>query len=373
MNDSIRDRMPNITNKFFQLLRYALDERQQAPQIEADEWETMYEMAKKQSIVGIVFESVKRMNEKTEIPRQLKMKWFFQVNKIRNRNMLLNQCSAELAAMFRQDGFECCVLKGQGNAMMYPDPFLRMSGDVDVLCMSLSDGRNGMVDVKDHVIRYVRKIKPKAEVRYYHVEFKYHEVPAEAHFMPGIMNNPIYNSRLQKWYRFHSTFQMVELPKGVGAIPVPTWEFNIVYQLAHLMHHFFDEGIGLRQFVDYYYLLQKAENKLEISHEELEKTLHHLNLYQFAGAVMYVERDVLGLEEKYLIVPVDERRGKTLLGEILKGGNFGRSSGLRQSPTGKKYFLKGWRNMHFVREYPAEALCEPIFRTWHYFWRLRYS
>ena len=365
--------MSDITEKFFQLLRYAIDERHQAPQIEADDWESIFDLARKQSILGVTFVAIQRMGQNVNIPRQLKMKWFFQVNKIKNRNMLLNQRSAELVLMFRQDGFDCCVLKGQGNAMMYPDPYLRTSGDIDVLCMSLSDGRNQMDDVRDHVIKYVRKIKPNAEVRYYHVEFKYKDVPAEAHFMPGIMNNPIYNSRLQKWYRSHSECQMVELPDEAGEIPVPTWEFNIVFQLAHMMHHFFDEGIGLRQFIDYYYLLQKADNKLGISDEELGMTLHRLNLYQFAGAVMYVEREVLGLEEKYLIVPMDERRGKTLLDEILKGGNFGHSSGLRQNSTAKKYFLKGWRNMHFIREYPAEPLCEPIFRTWHFFWRLKHA
>ena len=136
------------------------------------------------------------------------------------------------------------------------------------------------------------------------------------------------------------------------------------------MHHFFDEGIGLRQFIDYYYLLQ---NRIEFGNEILVKTLCHLNLYKFAGAVMYVEHEVLGLEDKYLIVPVDERRGKTLLAEIVKGGNFGRSSGLTQNSTSKKYFLKTWRNMHFIREYPAEALCEPVFRTWHFFWRLKHT
>lgn len=365
--------MSDITEKFFQLLRYAIDECHQAPKIEADDWESIFDMARKQSILGVTFVAIQRIGQHVTIPRQLKMKWFFQVNKIKNRNMLLNQRCVDVVRLFRQDGFDCCVLKGQGNAIMYPDPYLRTSGDIDVLCMSLSDGRNQMDDVRDHVIKYVRKIKPNAEVRYYHVEFKYKDVPAEAHFMPGIMNNPIYNSRLQKWYRSHSTCQMVELPNGSGEISVPTWEFNIVFQLAHMMHHFFDEGIGLRQFIDYYYLLQKADSKLGISDEELDMTLHRLNLYQFAGAVMYVEREVLGLEEKYLIVPMDERRGKTLLDEILKGGNFGHSSGLRQNSTAKKYFLKGWRNMHFIREYPAEALCEPIFRTWHFFWRLKHS
>lgn len=105
-------------------------------------------------------------------------------------------------------------------------------------------------------------------------------------------------------------------------------------------------------------------------HGDLEETLKYLNLYKYAGAVMYIMKKVLGLNEEYLIVPVDERRGKTLLREIMNGGNFGHSSGLAQSNAAKKYFQKTWRNMQLVKEYPTEALCEPLFRTWHYIWRL---
>ena len=83
--------------------------------------------------------------------------------------------------------------------------------------------------------------------------------------------------------------------------------------------------------------------------------------------------EVLGLEEKYLIVEPDEKRGKTLLREILEGGNFGRSGKLDQHSTSKKYFQKTWRNMRLAKEYPAEALCEPFFRTWHFLWRLAHK
>ena len=103
--------------------------------------------------------------------------------------------------------------------------------------------------------------------------------------------------------------------------------------------------------------------------EDVRETQKYLNLDKFAGAVMYIMK-VLGLDEKYLIVPVDERRGKTLLNEILKGGNFGHYSGLDQNNALKKFFQKIWRNIQLVKEYPAEALCEPVFRTWHFFWRL---
>ncbi len=85
----------------------------------------------------------------------------------------------------------------------------------------------------------------------------------------------------------------------------------------------------------------------------------------------------LGLPEEKMIAPMDEKRGKLLLAEILNGGNFGQHftkyGHFTQQGMAKKYFLKIWRNMHFVRYYPAEALSEPIFRTWHFFWRLKYK
>ena len=92
---------------------------------------------------------------------------------------------------------------------------------------------------------------------------------------------------------------------------------------------------------------------------------------------MYVLHEALGLSEEKMIAPMDEKRGKLLLAEILNGGNFGQHftkyGHFTQQGMAKKYFLKIWRNMHFVRYFPAEALCEPIFRTWHFFWRLKHG
>ena len=142
------------------------------------------------------------------------------------------------------------------------------------------------------------------------------------------------------------------------------------------MHHFFDEGIGLRQLMDYFYLMKNEKcrmKNLQFGETNLPDVLEHLGLRKFAGAVMYVLQEVFGLEDEYLIVPVDEWRGKTLLEEILRGGNFGHYSGLTEHGAATKYFLKIKRNMRFVRQYPAEALCEPLFRTWHFFWRLSHS
>ena len=356
----------NQSELFFQLVRYSIDERNQAPQIEADEWETMFDMARKQSIIGVVFNSVQYMGLDANIPRQLKMKWFFQVNKIKNRNILVNQCAVELVDKFRKEGFECCVLKGQGNAMMYPDPYVRTSGDID---LQVKGGR-------DQVVQYVKKRFPHTKTAYQHVDYPiFKKVPVEVHYLPVYMNNPVYNKRLKKWFDIQSDEMYgheVMLPDDAGQITVPSLGFNIVFQLAHLMHHFLDEGIGLRHMIDYYYLLRKVYQE-KISLDRLQDQLDRLGLRKFAGAVMYIMCDVLGLEEECLIVPVDKTRGETLLNEILRGGNFGKHSGLTKHSLVTKHFMKYWRTMHFIREYPAEALCEPVFRTWHFFWRLKHS
>ena len=192
------------------------------------------------------------------------------------------------------------------------------------------------------------------------------------------MNNPLYHARLQKWFKRNEDLQcsnVVSLPDGIGEIAIPTTAFNVIYQLTHLYHHFFDEGIGMRQIIDYYYVVNNDE--LLVIKDTLQKELKHLGLWKFARAVMYVLHEALGLSEEKMIAPMDEKRGKLLLAEILNGGNFGQHftkyGHFTQQGMAKKYFLKIWRNMHFVQYYPAEALSEPIFRTWHFFWRLRHK
>ena len=291
------------------------------------------------------------------------------------------------------------------------------------------------------------------DIRYHHLETTLDGVPVELHFFPGIMNNPIYNARLQKWFKRNADLQcsnVVSQPDGIGEIAIPTTAFNVIYQLTHLYHHFFDEGIGMRQIIDYflvvcdfYKVYQKSSNPSvslskgsstshpsPLSSEErdvtalrcseplrskdggaskpspncagwdrlsiegdnsvgstsvtssastalvvVQRELKYLGLWKFAGAVMYVLHEALGLSEEKMIVPMDEKRGKLLLAEILEGGYFGRHftkyGHFTQQGMAKKYFLKIWRNMHFVRYYPAEALSEPIFRTWHFLWRMK--
>lgn len=371
MNDGMAQ-----SSAIFLFLRYCLEDKVDLSMVVSNmDWRQLYSFATKQTIIGICFDGIKRLSEeypeelkKNPIERDLLMTWMGVSQQIRRQNMKVNGVASKLYSMLREDGLRCCILKGQGNALMYPNAYSRNPGDIDVW-VNASRGQ---------ITEYAKKhFELGDDIRYQHIETSVDGVPVELHFFPCTMNNPIYNARLQKWFKRNVDLQcsnVVSLPDGIGEIAIPTTAFNVVYQLTHLYNHFFDEGIGMRQIIDYYYVVSMLNVNCEML-TWLPKELKYLGLWKFAGAVMYVLHEALGLSGEKMIAPMDEKRGKLLLAEILNGGNFGKHftkyGHFTQQGMAKKYFLKIWRNMHFVRYYPAEALSEPIFRTWHFFWRMK--
>ena len=446
----------NDITAFFAFLKYCLGSKEDMSRVIAVmDWQKLYSFASKQAILGLCFDGIERLGKEypeelrlNPIERELLMIWMGKAQQIRRQNRKVNAVAGKLFSMLKKDGLRCCVLKGQGNALMYPNPYSRTPGDIDV-----------WIDAsRERIMEYTqKKFELGDDIRLQHLETSLDGVPVELHFFPCSMNNPIYHARLQKWFRRNADLQcshIVGLPDGAGDIAIPTSAFNVVYQLCHLYHHFFDEGIGMRQIIDYFlvvcdfYKVYQNSSKItpslftikegSTSHPDpltlrgeggnrptrcseplrskdggpskvspdcagwdrlsiegdnsvgsttavissvstaldvVQSNLKHLGLWKFAGAVMYVLHEVLGISEEKMIAPMDEKRGKLLLAEILNGGNFGqyftKYGHFTQQGMAKKYFLKIWRNMHFVRYYPAEALSEPIFRTWHFFWRVK--
>ena len=363
------------TSAIFLFLNYCLGKKVDMSMVVAKiDWRQLYTFASRQALLGFCFDGIERLTKEfseelkqNPMGRDLLMTWMGAAQQIRRQNVKVNAVAGKLYSKFREDGLRCCILKGQGNALMYPNPYSRTPGDIDVWVNASRE------DITDYAKTH---FEIGDDIRFHHLETSFDGVPVELHFFPCIMNNPIYNASLQKWFKRNADLQcsnVVSLPDGIGEIAIPTTAFNVIYQLTHLYHHFFDEGIGMRQIIDYYYVVNNGE--LLVNRDSLQKKLKHLGLWKFAGAVMFVLHEVFGLSEDKMIAPMDVKRGRLLLAEILDGGNFGRHftkyAGFTHQSMGKKYFLKIWRNMHFVRYYPAEALCEPLFRTWHFFWRMK--
>ncbi len=249
---------------------------------------------------------------------------------------------------------------------MYPNPYSRVSGDIDLWVTGAS---------RDKILEYLAARFDVGKIVFHHTEFDYEGVPVEVHYRPSYSSNPVYERRMQAWFASKAAGQcahVVDLPGGAGRIAVPTAEFNLVYQLFHIYHHFFEEGIGLRQIIDYYYVLTGSEHDVEA----FRRDVRHLGVYPFARAVMWLMKACFNVPYDKLLVEPDGERGRILLEEILNAGNFGRYDHMYGGIAGtrglRRYLTKARRSMKFARYYPYEAFCDPVFRLWHYFWRKKF-
>lgn len=397
------------------------------------DWEACYQFAKRQTLVGVLFDGIQRLPKGLAPARLLLLRWLSDSESIRRRNMRMDRASAYIYNKVCAEGFRCCILKGQGNALLYPHPSSRIPGDVDVWVMANRE------ELRRIALSLTEGDGSSLQESLNHIGLTVHGVSVELHSTPALLNSPLHNSRLQKWLKRNADLQCsnrIALPNNAGEVAVPTLSFNIIYQLCHLFHHCFYEGVGLRQMVDYFFVLMNTDfsgnangasgntdgvsgNTDEgclflntdftdftdrvsgntdldgvLSNTDcadfldsssgglgevdsggslvaLQEELKWLGLWEFAGAVMYVLREVMGLDEKRMICAPDERRGRLLLEEIMAGGNFGHYDERNHFGQGALWhniqrFRRDWRMLRF---YPSEALSEPLFRVCHFLWR----
>ena len=435
---------------FFDFLHFCIGSAKEIPSsLKEADWKELYAIAKKQCLVGVLFDGIKKLPaEHVGMKKELLLQWMAESQMLEKANVRLNDAAIQVSEWFRKKGFRTCILKGQGNALMYPNPYSRTPGDIDI-----------WVEGEDkRVISFVRSISPHEKACYHHIGFpSYKGVEVEVHYRPSFLLCFWHNRKLQKYYERVKEEQFshrVMLGKQ-GEIAIPTVEFNLIFQLTHIFSHLMNEGIGLRQLLDYYYVLcdfykvyqnfskthpssltlkggstafpkplspqgtgdvtappRRSEplrskvggpskvspdcagwDRLSIEGDNsagsttavtssastaldvVQKELKELGLWKFAEGIMYIMQEVFGMPASRLIVPPDKKYGRFVLNEVLEAGNFGRHDARNRFGRSKlgHNLQRVYRDIRLVRYFPGEALCEPLFRIWHFFWRLKYK
>ena len=437
---------------FFDFLRFSIGPKSEIPSsLKEADWKELYAIAKKQCLVGVLFDGIKKLPaEHVGMKKELLLQWMAESQMLEKANVRLNDAAIQVSEWFRKKGFRTCILKGQGNALMYPNPYSRTPGDIDIWVEG-GDKR---------VISFVRSISPHKKACYHHIEFpSYKGVEVEVHYRPSFLLCFWHNRKLQKYYERvkEEQFSHRVMLGEQGEVVIPTVEFNLIFQLTHIYAHLMNEGIGLRQLVDYYYVLcdfykvyQKSSKitpslftlkEGSTSHpgpltlrgeggnrptrcseplrskdggpskvspncagwdrrdaigdmtsatastdssataarssstaiDRVQEELKKLGLWKFAGGIMYIMQEVFNMPASRLIVPPNEKYGRFVLNEVLEAGNFGKHDARNRfgrSQLGHN-LQRVYRDMRLVKFFPAEALCEPLFRTWHFFWRMK--
>lgn len=354
-----------ITEKFFYLLQLAVGKHPaDFISIGKNEWEEIYETAIKQSLVGVVLEGVQKLTDRwpeQKPPVELLLEWIGQTEQIKAENKQMDERSAMLKRMFEGNGYESCILKGQGVARLYPKPEVRQPGDIDIWV----DGK------RDDIIKLLKDgIIGVSYIDYVNCHASYFtDAEVEVHFRPTWMYNPITNRKVQKWIQKNKDAQMDNYDNEVKFC-YPTIEFNLVFSLIHIYRHVFQEGIGLRQLMDYYYILTHSTSE---ERTNAYATLCSFGMKRFVGAVMYVLRIVFDIDETLLLCESNNKEGDFLLDEIMRGGNFGKYDDRNKAiPVDSKiqhglFNIK--RNFRYLKHYPSEVLWMPLWRVWHWGWR----
>lgn len=215
--------------------------------------------------------------------------------KIQQRNELMDRRCAEFRERIKDEGYNVCILKGQGIALLYGDlQQLRQSGDIDVWMWPDHDW-SMIHDERVKVINvFLRSIGVRSHTTYHNSSVKiFADTDVEAHYTPSWMYSPFNNRLLQQWF---TEMAPAEMGRAFSSV-----EFNMVYVLLHIYRHLFGEGIGLRQIVDYYFVLIHGQ---KVKSESL-CLLETLGVRKFVGAVMYIMESFLRMDKKYLLCDPD--------------------------------------------------------------------
>ena len=362
----------------FDLIRVATDScNRLSRQPSADEWLCLYQMAVKQSLLGVCFagvrkhmEASKQNGEEVSIPPKAYQHWLGAAIHIQQCNEWMNKHCADLERKLAKDGYRSCVLKGQGLAALYGElKELRQPGDIDIWTLAGTK----------EIIEWARRTGILTFYDYHHADLSlYKETEIELHYRPTLSRNLLRNARLQQWFKREGKRHIV-FKESLG-FSVPDYIFNVVLVLNHNFWHLMYEGVGLRQILDLFFVLRSVEEAGE--HAEMLKTkvwalIKLFRLQRFAEASMWIMKETLGLEDKYLICQPNESAGRFLLDEIMQSGNFGQyDSRLNKDRYQSRIGLMfSWmkHNFRLFKYYPEDVLWTPIgvlrislWRRFHY-------
>ncbi len=355
---------------FYELLRVALGTQEKLSRKPTEEeWRALFVLAEQQAVDGVAYHALECLAKQDQKPpEEVMLDWFSFAEQIKEENGIVNRRCKEVTELFAKAGYKTCILKGQGNGMMYPNPLLRVPGDIDIWV------KGDRKKIKD----FVRARYPDAEDGEVHIQFPiFDDVPVEVHYTLCKSLLPRLNERTQTFFEAFQTEEIHRMDDGGKdfSLTILGESKNMNFQILHMMKHFFRGGIGFRQMIDYFYLLRYAlgdvrRKKEDVRRlkEEVAETFEYLGLRKFAGAVMWILKEVLGMDEQYLIVSPDEKRGRLVLSEIMEGGNFGKYDKRWTKQLQEKSHLLSnlTRNVKAIPLFPEEAILTPIMGAYSY-------
>ena len=372
--------MVKVDKLFFELLQIALGNRERLSVVpSAEEWTEIYAESERQAVTGLLIHGIDRLPTEQRPSKVLLLQWIGVGQMIEQRNRLLNDRCKELLSNLTSAGLLPTILKGQGVAQCYPETLqkLRQPGDIDVY---VDCGLRKALEFAESLgQKYV-------EWDYKHLHLKvWDDTEVEMHYHVEVLLNLWKNRKLQKWFQKHQDAifnandnldlnSNTDRTNDTNRFVTPTVEFNVFYILLHIYRHFLYEGVGFRQVIDYYFALKNLNENLNLNVNEsyAYKAVREFGMTRFARGLMWVMHEALGMPREWMLWEPDEKEGRYILEQVMKGGNFGHHDERLKHTGGKLGAVKAilTHNMHLLTHYPSDVIWAPIWIVWHKLWKM---
>lgn len=304
---------------FFELVHAGLWEKEiRLGTGEVINWQEIYRLAQEQSVLGLVLAGL----EKNDIrpPQALLLQWIGEVQMLEQQNKAMNSFIGNLIDQLRNDDVYTLLVKGQGIAQCYEKPLWRSSGDVDLF---LSE---------DNYKKALPVLSPLATSIEEENEYNKHlamtidgwSVELHGTLRSGlwlsidrgidkVQNAVFYEGKVRSW------------TNGNTQVFLPGADEDVVFVFAHILQHFYKEGIGLRQICDWCRLLWTYKDSL--NHKLLESRIKSMGVMIEWKAFAALAVDYIGMPVEAMPFYSDDKKWKRkavrVMEFVLETGNFG--------------------------------------------------
>lgn len=301
-----------IEEKLFGLLREALWGMPFNEPVSPEEAKRLISMAEKQTVAGLVIDTLIKKDVRME--RQTVFEAFSYLEQIKQQNRAMNAEVAAFARLMADTQTEYLIVKGQTLAALYPNPLLRMPGDIDFLA---KDYCHAAEVLKTHWSISLPNSLAEKETAFTHGTALY-----ELHTYLIDFGS---NRHKRYWEKTLTESTPIYIIIGGAQVAVMEPTLYVAYVFIHLFFHFVHEGIGLRHLCDWAVIMHHYAHEIDMSRlTELLQGVGLLKAFKAFGCIL-VEQ--LGMTDfPYSLDAKDRKFQQRILKDILHGGNFGREN-----------------------------------------------
>ena len=346
----------DISTVSLALLRAALWVRTDTSYICSDEWKEIAGFFTKQSLDGLLPDAIASLPTSQQPPMAVKMPMIARQLQVERMNKRMNAELLAFIAELNQRAIPYILLKGQGIAALYPTPFHRVCGDIDLYVPAtyLKEVHRGFM-----AFGAVREMESR-----HHVNYRANGVEWELHHKIYYFQKESRNYLFMRYVDEEMNASPCYVAIDGEQVRVFNPTMNVLLLLSHIVDHFYCEGVGLRQLCDYALLLHKHRN--EIDKALLMERLEALSLTRSYRVFGYICTHYLDMPSEALMLEPskkDIRLAHRVMADCLKGGNFGRAESNRRQTLWQnitfytRFFSRLWRYRQLC---PSEALWWPL-------------